>query len=341
MSSNWRKHALTILGATAASAAVYWARRKAATSKFEGSVVLITGGSRGLGLELAREWGAKGARVAICARTVKDLQRALAALHDEDIEAMAITCDVTSRHQVKQLVQHVLRRWGRIDVLVNNAGIIQVGPQQCMTSDDYEASLDTHFWGPLHTIEQVLPLMRRRGQGKIVNIASIGGKISVPHLLPYSVGKFALVGLSEGLSAELAKDGIQVTTVCPGLMRTGSPRNALFKSQHRAEYAWFSICASLPLISINSRRAARQIVRACWLGRRQVNVSAGAKIGTRLHHVFPEASTRILDMVNRFLPAPGGVGRINVRGEQSGSVWSPSQLTWLNERAAVRNNEIR
>jgi NAD(P)-dependent dehydrogenase (short-subunit alcohol dehydrogenase family) len=342
MSNYWRKtNALALLAATAAGAAIYWARRSAATLKFDGAVVLITGGSRGLGLELAREWGGEGARIAICARTAEDLQRALADLRDQGVEAVAVTCDVTYRSQVKQLVQSVLRRWGRIDVLVNNAGIIQVGPVDCMTHDDYKNSLDTHFWGPLNTIEQVLPHMRRQGGGKIVNIASIGGKISVPHLVPYSAGKFALVGFSEGLAAELASEGIQVTTVCPGLMRTGSPRNAMFKSQHRAEFAWFSICASLPLLSINSRRAARQIVRASWLGRRTVNVSGAAKVGTRLHHVFPEISARILDIVNRMLPGPGGVGRINVRGEESDSAWSPSQLTWLNERAAARNNEIR
>jgi NAD(P)-dependent dehydrogenase (short-subunit alcohol dehydrogenase family) len=341
MTANWRNYTIRLLGLAASGAAIYWAHRRTAKPKFDGAVVLITGGSRGLGLELAREWCAEGARVAICARTPEDLQRALADLHNSGVEAMAVTCDVTSQSQVKQLVEHILRRWGRIDVLVNNAGIIQVGPQPCMTVDDYEASLDTHFWGPLYTIEQVLPLMRHRGRGRIVNIASIGGKLSVPHLLPYCVGKFALVGLSEGLAAELAQDGILVTTVCPGLMRTGSPRNAFFKSQHRAEYAWFSISGSLPIVSVNSRRAARQIVRACWLGRRELLITPTANITARLHSLFPETSIRMLGIVSRFLPGPGGVGRINVAGEQSASTWSPSALTRLTELAAARNNEMR
>jgi NAD(P)-dependent dehydrogenase (short-subunit alcohol dehydrogenase family) len=279
--------------------------------------------------------------VAICARTSEDLQKALTDLRSAGVDAMAIVCDVASQHQVKQLVAQVIRHWGRIDVLVNNAGIIQVGPQVHMSVDDYEASLDTHFWGPLYLVEQVLPHMRRQGAGSIVNIASLGGKISVPHMLPYSVGKFALVGFSEGLTAELAEERIHVTTVCPGLMRTGSPRNALFKSRHRAEYAWFSISASLPLAAIGSRRAARQIVRACWLGKRQLSISPVAKVGTRMHSLFPEISIGLLGLVSRFLPKPGGIGPVQVRGHQSQSAWSPSHLTWLNEQAAQRNNEIR
>src|SRR6185503_4123757 len=119
----------------------------------------------------------------------------------------------------------------------------------------------------------VLPEMRARREGRIVNITSIGGKISVPHLLPYSASKFALVGLSEGLRAELAKDGIVVTTICPGLMRTGSPRNATFKGQHRAEYAWFSIGDSLPVTAMSADRAARQILTACKRGEAEVVLS--------------------------------------------------------------------
>ena len=125
---------------------------------------------------------------------------------------------------------------GQIDVLVNNAGIIQVGPLDTMTAEDFRRALQTHFWGPLNTILAVLPQMRMRKAGRIVNISSLGGRVSIPHLLPYSASKFALVGLSKGLHSELRKEGITVTTVCPGLMRTGSPRNAEFKGKHRAGY---------------------------------------------------------------------------------------------------------
>lgn len=99
--------------------------------------------------------------------------------------------------------------------------------------------------------------MRRQRGGRIVNVSSVGGKIGVPHLLPYTASKFALTGLSEGLRVELKRERILVTTVCPGLMRTGSPRNALFRGKHKREYAWFAIADSLPLLSISAESAAR------------------------------------------------------------------------------------
>src|SRR5204862_3041411 len=108
--------------------------------------------------------------------------------------------------------------------------------------------------------------MRQREKGRIVNIASIGGKIGIPHLVPYCVGKFALVGYSQGLRAELENNGVVVTTVCPGLMRTGSARKAFFKGQSEAEYAWFKISDSLPLLTISAEKAARDILHACQRG---------------------------------------------------------------------------
>jgi short-subunit dehydrogenase len=225
-------------------------------------------------------------------------------------------------------------------VLVNNAGIIQVGPLEVMTFDDFDQAMKSHFWGPLQTILAALPGMRDRGEGRIVNISSIGGKIAVPHLVPYSASKFALVGLSEGLRAELKKDGIVVTTVCPGLMRTGSPRNAEFKGRHREEYAWFSISDALPLTSISAERAARQIVEACRHGDAELVISVQAKLAVLFHGVFPGLTADILGVVNQLLPEPGGIGALKAKGKDSMSSWSPSWLTLLNERAAVVNNEI-
>src|SRR5262249_6876573 len=162
----------------------------------------------------------------ICSRNQYEIDAALDELRQYHRRIMGEVCDVTDRHQVESFLKHVAEQSGEVDVLVNNAGIIQAGPIECMTLDDYRKGLESHFWGPLYAMLAVVPAMKRRGRGRIVNIASIGGKISVPHLNPYCASKFALVGLSEGLRTELRKDGITVTTVCPGMMRTGSPRNA-------------------------------------------------------------------------------------------------------------------
>jgi short-subunit dehydrogenase len=300
-------------------------------------VVLITGGSRGLGLVLARQLLQRGAQLAICARDEPELERARAELDHASV--LTVPCDITDRRQVQTMVDIVQGHFSRIDVLINNAGAIQVGPVELMTVEDYEEAMKVHFWGPLYTVLAVLPDMRQRREGRIVNISSIGGKISMPHLLPYNASKFALVGFSEGLRAELAKDNIVVTTVCPGLMRTGSPRNAFFKGQHRAEYAWFSISDALPLLSQSAERAASQIIAACKRGDAEVVLSLPAKLATTVHSLFPHGTVDLLGLVNRLLPDPGGVGTARLAGKDSSSPLSPSWLTTLNDKAAQRNNE--
>jgi short-subunit dehydrogenase len=254
---------------------------------------------------------------------------------------MAVPCDVTNGQSVNEMVAAVRDRFGSIDVLVNNAGVIQVGPIEVMTTDDFEQAMQAHFWAPLNTIMAVLPSMRENKAGRIVNITSIGGKVSVPHLVPYSASKFALVGLSKGLRAELMKDGIVVTTICPGLMRTGSPRNADFKGKHRFEYAWFSISDALPLLTVSAENAARQIIHACKRGRAELVISIPAKIAVLFDALFPELMSQAMALANQLLPEPGGVGTQRMKGRDSASAWSPSWLTTLNEEAAVRNNEVQ
>jgi len=185
--------------------------------------------------------------------------------------------------------------------------------------------------------------MRQRRDGRIVNISSIGGKVSVPHMLPYSVGKFALVGYSQGLRSAVASDNVLVTTVCPGLMRTGSPRNAEFKGQHRAEYAWFAVSDSLPLLTVSAESAARSIVEACRRGDAEAVLSLPARLATFLHQMFPETAADLLSLVNRLLPGPSGpesIGTEKRYGAESESSLAPSLLTTLTDQAARRNNEM-
>jgi short-subunit dehydrogenase len=210
---------------------------------------------------------------------------------------------------------------------------------ETMTIDDYRDSINTHFWGPYFATMAVLPEMRKRRKGRIVNISSIGGKISVPHLLPYSVGKFALTGFSEGLRSEILKDNVYVTTICPGLMRTGSPRNALFKGDNQAEYAWFSITDSLPLLSMSARWAARRVVNASIRGDAELVLSLPAKVAVKVHALFPGVITDALGLVNRLLPFDEKNNRPRT-GRQSFSELSPSWVTSLSERAAANNNQI-
>ena len=327
-----------VLGAVAAARALARSRRR---FELRGKVALVTGGSRGLGLVLARELVREGARVAICARDEAELERARAQLERSGAGVLlAVPCDVTARDQVETMLTRVRDRLGPVDVLINNAGTIQVGPMEEMTPEDYDQTLRVHFWGPLFTTLGVLPEMRRRRAGRIVNIASVGGKISIPHLLPYSASKFALVGFSEGLRGALAGDGIYVTTVCPGLMRTGSPRNAWFKGQHREEFAWFSIGGALPVVSMAATRAARRILDACRNGDAELVMPLSTAMAVKLNALFPGVGADVVSLAERLLPGPGGIGPAMRRGAESESRWSPSVLTRLGDDAAARNNEL-
>ena len=339
-----KKFTLGLLaGFGAAMVAARLSRARLAIS-FEGRVVVVTGGSRGLGLVLARMLVDEGARVVLLARDLGELERAREELAARGRgEVMALRCDVRRRAEVRAAIDTVLDRWRSVDVLINNAGVIQVGPLEHMDHEDFENAMATHFWGPLHLILEVTPVMRHRRFGRIVNISSIGGKIAVPHLAPYSASKFALVGLSDAMRAELDQYGVRVTTVAPGLMRTGSPVNAQFKGQHESEYAWFKVASSVPAVTIAAERAARKILNACRYGDPALTITPQAKAAAAANVIAPASVARAMMFVTRLLPSGNGLeGNIVKKGIESEakSRWTPSVVTKLADQAAVANNEV-
>jgi len=307
-----------------------------------GRTVVLTGGSRGLGLVLARQFAQQGARVCLLARDEDELGRAASQVAQSgDMSVETYVCDIRSKVDVDRAIAQVLQRHSAIDVLVNNAGVIQVGPLEHMQTEDFEDAMATHFWGPLFLMQACLPAMKRRGFGRIVNVSSIGGRIAVPHLAPYSASKFALVGLSDAVRAEVAAHGIRVTTVSPGLMRTGSPVNASFKGQQDQEFTWFAIADSIPGMSIGAERAARQILDACRHGDPELTISLPAKAAVIASAVSPAIVAGIMAAAVRFLPGPTGPdGDRQKRGKDTHSRWAPSLVTTLSDRAAVANNEV-
>ena len=308
--------------------------------ELDGKVAVITGGTRGLGLVLARQLIEHGAKVAICSRDQAEVDRARDELLTAGGTLFAAACDVTDEDHLKAFLEQTERELGPIDLLINNAGQIQVGPMELMRTDDYEAAMRVHFWAPLHATLAVLPSRRARKSGRIVNITSIGAKVPIPHLLAYSASKYAAYGFSAGLNTELAREGIRVTTVCPGLMRTGSPRNAQVKGQHRAEYTWFKIGDSLPGLSMNAERAARQIIDAAVRGDAEVTLSLPAKGLTMLYGLAPSLMQRLFGLVSRALPTAEGASEEQVKGKDVELSGWPIKLTRLTDAASVRNNEI-
>ncbi len=326
------------LGVGAAMAGRAWQRR--APLDFAGKVVLITGGSRGLGLVLARQLAAEGARLALVARTERELEAAATALRAQGADVLAFSADLREAAQAAAAVARTVAHYGQLDVLINNAGVIQAGPLAHMQADDFADSLAIHFWAPLHTARAALPHLRAAGNGRIVNIASLGGRVAVPHLAPYAAGKFALVGLSDSLRTELAVDGIRVTTVAPGLLRTGSPPNALFKGRHHTEYTLFAILGALPGLTVDAESAARQILTACRYGLPELTIGLPAQLAARANALFPSATALVQQIIVRLLPPPTGpMGDQARTGWDSQTALAPSPLTHLSDVATAANNE--
>jgi NAD(P)-dependent dehydrogenase (short-subunit alcohol dehydrogenase family) len=336
--NNFTKSLLGVAGLAFAASRV---SRRMHRFNLQGKVVAITGGSRGLGLALAEEFIQRGARVAICGRDLSTLQQAKRLLVDRGAKGLHIfQCDITDEQQAKRFIANTESQLDPIDILVNNAGRIEVGPLETTTKQDYEKAMATHFWGPLHTITAVLPAMQARKKGRIVNISSIGGRIGAPHLIPYDASKFAIAGLSEALTAELRKDGIRVTTVYPGLMRTGSPRNANFKGQNEKEYGWFAVSDAAPLLTIGARRAAKKIVNAAIYGDATLVLTPAAKVAILAHDIAPDLVIAALGIMNRLLPDTGGIGKSAAKGRDSESAFTRSPLTALNRAVEGELNQV-
>ena len=336
------KTAKIVLGAGAVGAALAGRSRLRERQEIDlyDKVVLITGGSRGLGLVMAREFASEGAKLVLCARTEGDLDRAREELESSGAEVLTVRCDVADRAQVRNLIRQATDHFGRIDVLVNNAGIISAGPLESQNIQDFEMAMDIMYWGVVYPSLEVLPQMKERKSGRIVNITSVGGKVSVPHLLAYNSAKHAAVGFSEGLTAEVAKDGIKVTTVVPGVMRTGGHTNAFYKGQHKVEYALFSIMSSWPFFSIPAEQAAREVVQAVKTGEKEITPAAHANILARMNGIMPGTTATIMGLTNYLLPGPGPNGQQRKRGKQSESAISQSFLTEPARDAAEENLEL-
>ena len=288
-----------------------------------GQVALITGGSRGLGLALAHRFGRAGLKLVLSARSADELDvardsllRAQSVLNEDDI--LLVEADLTDKNQCAGLVENADRTFGQLDVLINNAGIIEVGPFENQSAQAFEQAMQTNFFAALHTIQAALPLMLERGSGAIVNIASIGGKIPVPHMLPYVASKFALTGFSEGLHAEVRQKGVRVTTVCPGLMRTGGEVHAHFTGQVDQEKAWFQASAQNPILAASLKHASHVIFNAVNAGRAEVTITPQAWLAARIFGLAPETSQILASIANEYiLPDPTGSPVLVPKPDQS------------------------
>ena len=316
-------HIAPIVTGIVAAAAAFALMPKDAKHR-PGKIVLITGGSRGLGFALAERFGRSGAKLVLAARDFEELSRARETLLAcgairslEDV--LLIPADLTDAGQAAMLIEHAISHFSRIDILINNAGVIEVGPVENQPIAAYRRAIDTNFFAALYTTQAALPHLLRRssagGDTAIVNIASIGGKFAVPHLLPYVASKFALVGFSEGLHAELRHKGIRVTTVCPGLMRTGGEAHADFTGQIKKEKRWFDLAAKTPIIAASASHAANRIYNAVVVGRAEITITPQAWLAARVAGLAPATTQYLASLVNQLLlptPAAATTDQLNL-----------------------------
>jgi len=323
------------------SAARLLARRRGllggeAPGDLAGKVAVVCGGSRGLGRAVARELARSGASVAICARSEQALAEAFQEIDALGVPVIAHVCDLRDEVQTRGFLARVTEELGPIDVLVANAATITVGPIETVTPTQMTQAMRAIFGTTVNAALAALPAMQARRRGTIAIVGSIGGKIGVPHLAPYSAAKFACLGFAETLRAEVAKDGVRIMSVVPGLMRTGSHVHARFRGRPEAELGWFGTSAMMPLLSIDADRAARRIVRGIRRGADEVVLTPAAYVVGRTRDLFPSLWSAAMAIASRLLPrAPeAGPRVIEKEGEEVFRASSSPFLHALEKRTA-------
>lgn len=251
--------------------------------------VLITGASQGTGKATAIEFAAQGWDVTLAARGEDRLQAVAEQIEQMGRKAIALPTDVSNPEQVATLVEKSLATFGKIDVLINNAGICLTGPMVNTSLEDWHRIFDTNLWGYVHTIQAVLPTLLAARSGSIINVGSIGGKVPMPNMTAYCASKYALTGLTETLRLELASKGIHVGIVHPGVIDSDFLERAMFRGDSDEEVQGRQQQMSQALQS-GLASQPEDIAEAIWQAVRKeqnevvVGVSA---IATNLNRFFP------------------------------------------------------
>lgn len=304
-------------------------------------MAVVTGGGRGLGLAITRELVARGCRVAICGRDGEIIDQATHQLRADGADVFGMSCDASDPAQVSRFIAAVLGHYGRVDILINNAGQCFVGPAAELEVEDLRSALQNIFWSQAHPTLALLPHLRGAGSGRIANITSFAGKVPLVHQAAYVAGKFAATGWSEALSAELAKDGIHVSTIAPPPIRNGAPLHVHYNGRKEKEFRWFAWCLSSPLTSTTAERTARVVVDAVEHGDRERHVTVSCWLLSRLHGAFPTWMARALALVDRLMPPPAAAGQTERMQLGSVLVQSTDDVCVRELAERVRKDEAR
>jgi short-subunit dehydrogenase len=250
---------------------------------FRDRVAVVTGASSGIGAQLARDLATRGAHVALLARRVERLESLADELGRSGVTALPVPCDVADRASVDTALGVVLAKLGHVDLLVNNAGYGAHVLFKDHDVADIERMVRTNVLGTIYTIKAVLPSMRQRGGGWIVNLSSVAGKLGQPDEAVYSATKFAVTGLSEGLSYELAPLGIHVMTVYPALVRTEMFNDAVLSRMPETAKRTF----------MEAPAFTREVLRALGRGQFEVTVPRYVNLAYLIRSILPGVHRRM------------------------------------------------
>jgi short-subunit dehydrogenase len=244
-----------------------------------GKVVVVTGGSMGIGEAVARAFVRQGCRVVVSGRDPARLEAARARIGSPE-RTLAIACDVRNREEVDRLLSLTVHNFGAVDIWINNAGFGLYDSVGSMDMAACRTMFDTNLFGTIDCMQAVIPVMKRRGSGMIINISSVAGHISLPYMAAYSATKFAMNALGKGAGMELRGSGVHVMTVCPGTIATAFRENAV-KGRELLRIGGGR------RRGISAERVANAVVSACRTEKREVVVPWQHHISIKFYQLFP------------------------------------------------------
>lgn len=193
----------------------------------ENKVAFITGAASGIGLEIATDFAKEGARVAICDLNAEKAERAVSFLKEQGFKAIGTACDVSNEDALKQAMDDTVSEFGRLDVVINNAGLQHVSPLEKFPTEKFEPLIKVMLTAPFMATKHAFPIMKRQGFGRILNMASINGLVGFAGKAAYNSAKHGVIGLTKVAALEGAEHGITVNAICPGYVDTPLVRNQL------------------------------------------------------------------------------------------------------------------
>ncbi len=259
-------------------------------SRMKGSRVLITGASSGIGKAVAFEFARRGAKLTLASRrpdALKNVVKEIQSAYPDVPQPMTAQCDVTRQKDVKRMVKETVRRFGGIDVLINNAGTGVYGNVELTTLEDFRAVMEVNFFGAVQCMLEALPFLKQAEKGLVVNIASVAAKHGVPYLGAYGASKAALAVFSQSFRAELKESGVSLMVVYPSYTQTDFFKNEKKVGGARRPRGPF----------VSPRKVAKAIVRAAESGKKNLVLSLEGKALTFSQGIFPRLVERAMDRI--------------------------------------------